>query len=150
VPGCRAVLNVSLRHLPWVFLNLCGWSRERNNMARKPTTPTTFQAFGWALAEELSLRVVSAGKYQGSWPHRKPLVSGASADQVPSRWQRRDGPRGPEHFFRGAGNRADRRGSALHKASTASDGPSGEPPGVELIDAHMQPLGPSELHADWK
>ena len=105
---------------------------------------------GWALAGGLSLRVGSAGKDQGSWLHRKPLVSGASADQVPSRWRRRDGPRGPEHFFHGAGNRADRRGRALHKASMASDGASDEPPGVELIGAHMLPLYPSELHADWK
>jgi hypothetical protein len=75
---CRAALN-------GVYLNLCGWSRRRNDMARKPITPTTSEAFGWALAEELSLRVVSAGKDQGSWLHRKPLVSGASADQVPSR-----------------------------------------------------------------
>ena len=31
-----------------------------------------------------------------------------------------------------------------------SDGTSDEPPGVELIGAHMLPLYPSELNADWK
>jgi hypothetical protein len=105
---------------------------------------------GGALAGGLSLRMGSAGEDQGSWLHRKPLVSGASADQMPSRWRRRDGPRGPEHFFHGAGNRADRRSRALDKASTASDGASDEPPGVELIGAHMLSLDPSEFHADCK
>ena len=34
--------------------------------------------------------------------------------------------------------------------STDSDGASDEAPGVELIGAHMLPLYPSELYADWK